>query len=64
VGGENVKNVKLMESLIYKVFYHEGDEDQKSYWLLCKKERIGVHWYWKILRKINYISSDGTIYDM
>jgi hypothetical protein len=60
---EKMSYRRLRESAIYKVFIHEDDDDQKTYWLLCRKERHGEHWSWRILRKFSYISGDGKIYD-
>jgi len=58
-GMKKMNKVSIRESFAWKILYHENETD--AYWLLCKVEYIGLHKYYKILAKINYIDDSGKL---
>jgi len=46
---------KLRGSYKYKIFFHDEENLDACYWLLCSSEKHHEFKYWKILRKFDYI---------
>jgi hypothetical protein len=59
--GDQKMSERIKESNLWKIFYHEAATYQKTYWLLCKVQFKGLHRYYKIVAKIDYIDDNGNI---